>query len=171
MSDVEQPIYNVVKSKGTIELRDYAPMVVAEVEVSGERKEALTKGFKILSGYIFGNNASKTKIAMTAPVIQEPHLDKWLVRFMIPKKYTLESLPKPNSEDVVLLTSPAKRFATIRFSGLVDDQKIKERSQELQDYLLSENLTAVGPAILAFYNPPWTLPFLRRNEIMVEVRN
>lgn len=171
MSNVEQPVYNVVKSKGNIELRDYAPMVVAEVEVSGERKPAIKKGFKILSDYIFGTNSTNTRLAMTAPVIQEPYQDKWMVRFVMPKKYALESLPKPTTQDVALHALPARRFATICFSGLVDDQKITERSQELQDYVLSEKLTAIGPAMIAFYNPPWTLPFLRRNEIMIEVRN
>lgn len=183
MSNVEQPDYKIVASKGDIEIRDYAPMILAEVEVSGERKQAIREGFKMLADYIFGNNTSNVKmemtapvtnrisekIAMTAPVIQEQHRDKWKVRFVMPKKYSLETLPKPNSKDVVLIPVPAKRFAVLRFSGFPDDEKIKQHKEELKAYILAEAMKPIGEPILAFYNPPWTLPFLRRNEVMIEI--
>ena len=103
MSNVEQPDYKVVTSEENIEIRDYPPMILAEVEVSGERKQAISEGFKILADYIFGNNTSNKKMemtapvtnelsekmAMTAPVLQELHMDKWKVRFIMPKKYSL----------------------------------------------------------------------------------
>lgn len=183
MSNVEQPDYKLVTSKGNIEIRDYAPMVLAEVEVSGERKQAISEGFKVLADYIFGNNTSNKKMektapvtnelnekmAMTAPVIQEQHIGKSKVRFVMPKKYSLETLPKPNSKDVVLISLPARRFAVIRFSGLGDDENIKQHTYELQAYILAETLKPIGEPILAFYNPPWTLPFLRRNEVMIQI--
>lgn len=183
MRNVEQPDYKLVSSKGNIEIRDYAPMILAQVEVSGERKQAISEGFKILADYIFGNNTSNNKMemtapvtnelsqkmAMTAPVLQEQHMDKWKVRFVMPKKYSLETLPKPNSKDIILIPFAAKRFAVIRFSGLADDENIKQHTEELKTYILAESLKPIGETNLAFYNPPWTMPFLRRNEVMIEI--
>lgn len=183
MSNVEQPDYKLIRSKGNIEIRDYSPMILAEVEVSGERKQAISEGFNILADYIFGNNTSNIKMemtapvtnelsekmAMTAPVIQQQHMDKWKVRFVMPKKYNLKTLPKPNSNDVILIPLPARRFAVIRFSGLANDEKLKQRTEQLEDYILAEKLKSIGEPLFAFYNPPWTLPFLRRNEVMIEI--
>jgi DNA gyrase inhibitor GyrI len=183
MSNVEQPDYKLVTSEENIEIRDYPPMILAEVEVSGERKQAIREGFKILADYIFGNNTSNKKMemtapvtnqlsekmAMTAPVMQEQRMDKWKIRFVMPKKYSFETLPKPNSKDVILVPLPARRFAVIRFSGLANDENIKQHTQELEAYILAQTLKPIGGPLLAFYNPPWTLPFLRRNEVMIEI--
>lgn len=183
MSNVEQPDYTLVSSEKNIEIRDYPPMILAEVELYGERKQAINAGFKILADYIFGNNTShkkmemtapvtnetSEKMAMTAPVLQEQYVDKWKVRFVMPKKYTLETLPKPNSKDVTLIQLPAKRLAVIRFSGLGDNENINLHTDQLKAYIVAEKLKPIGTPILAFYNPPWTIPFLRRNEVMIEV--
>ncbi|MFS8562921.1 MAG: heme-binding protein [Rhabdochlamydiaceae bacterium] len=180
MSNVEQPDYRLVTSKENIEIREYPPMILAEAEVSGERKEAIKEGFRILADYIFGNNTSNIqkapatndlseKIPMTAPVIQEYHTDKWKIRFIMPKNYSFEQLPKPNSENVILLQSPAKCFAVIRFSGAPDDENIKEHKKQLEAYILAEKLKPIGGPLFAFYNRPSTPPFLRRNEVMIEI--
>lgn len=184
MSRVEQPDYKLITSKENIEIRDYAPLILAQVEVSGERKQAINEGFKILADYIFGNNTTNQKMemkaevtneisekmAMTTPVLQEQHMDKWKVRFVMPKKYSIETLPKPNFKDIALIPVPARRFAVIRFSGIADDENIKQKREELKAYILAEKLEPIGEPILAFYNPPWTIPFLRRNEVMIEIR-
>ena len=183
MSNVEQPKYRVILSENNIELREYAPMLLAEVEVSGERKEAIKQGFKMLADYIFGNNVSKTKmemtapvtselnekLAMTAPVMQQGQGDKWKVRFVMPAGYTLDTLPEPNSSNVNVISAPAKRFVVIRFSGMTGDDNIQLHTEELKAYILEKNLKTIGSPVLAFYNQPWTLPFLRRNEVMIEV--
>ena len=183
MSNVEQPDYKLITSKENIEIRDYTPMIIAEVEVPGERKEAIREGFKILADYIFGNNTSTNqmdmtapvthelseKMAMTAPVLQEKQMEKWKVRFVMPKKYTFDTLPKPNSKNVILIQLPARRFAVIQFSGLADDENIKQHTTELEKYLLDQKRKVIGKPLLAFYNPPWTLPFFRRNEVMLEI--
>lgn len=169
MSNVEQADYKLVRSKENIEIRDYSPMILAEVEVSAERKQAIKQGFRILADYIFGNNTSNKKIDMTAPVIQEQYTGGWKIGFVMPKKYTLETLPKPNSKDVVLLSLSTRRFVTIRFSGLADDENIKQHIENLEAYILVEKLKPIGGIVLAFYNPPWTLPFLRHNEVMIEI--
>jgi DNA gyrase inhibitor GyrI len=182
MSLAEQPESRIVKFKHNFEIRDDPPMIVAEVEVSGERELAIHVGFKILADYIFGNNISNQrmeikrtvssgmseKMAMTAPVMQQNSSGKWKIRFVTPKKSSFKTLPRPRSDKVVLTDLPASRFAVIRFSGLVDES-MKQSIEALEAYILAEKFRPLGEPILAFYNPPWTIPFLRRNEIMIEL--
>jgi effector-binding domain-containing protein len=183
VSNVEQPKYEVVERSGNIEIRDYPPMIVAEAEVRGERREAIGNGFRVIADYIFGNNTSaqkvpmtapvtqegNEKIAMTAPVTQQADADTWRVRFIMPSAYTMETLPKPNNPAVKLKEVAAKRFAVIRFSGMAGDDSLERQTKELRDFLGARNLAPLSPPTYAFYNPPWTLPFLRRNEVMVEI--
>ena len=183
VSNVEQPKYQVVESSGNIEIRDYAPMIVAEAEVAGDRRDAIGKGFRIIADYIFGNNTSaqkvpmtapvtqkgSEKIAMTAPVTQHDHGNIWRVRFVMPSSYTMEALPKPNNPAVKLKEIGAKRYAAIRFSGMADEDSLKRRTKKLNEFISAKNLTPLSAPTYAFYNPPWTLPFLRRNEVMVEI--
>ena len=183
MSRVEQPSYTVLDSWGDIELRDYPELIVAEVEVPGERKQAISAGFRMIADYIFGNNAPRQKIAMTAPVTQQAGEkiamtapvsqqasgSMWRVRFIMPSGYTLETLPMPNNPDVKLVRVPAERVAAIRFSGLAGDDSISRHRKLLLERIARQDLTVHGEPTLAFYNPPWTLPFLRRNEILAKV--
>jgi hypothetical protein len=182
VSNVEHPKYTLVERSGAIEIRDYAPMIVAETEVRGDRREAISKGFRLIADYIFGNNTAaqkvpmtapvtqqdSEKIAMTAPVTQQGDGNTWRVRFIMPSKYTMETLPKPNNPAVVLKEIPGKRFAVIRFSGMGGKDSVDRHTKELEEYISAEKLTPLSPPTYAFYNPPWTLPFLRRNEVMVE---
>jgi len=183
VSNVEHPKYKVVESSGNIELRDYAPMIVAEAEVKGGRREAIRKGFRIIADYIFGNNTAaqkmpmtapvsqqgNEKIAMTAPVTQQGGSNTWRVRFVMPSSYTMDTLPKPNNPAVALKEIPSKRFAVIRFSGIASEESLGRHTQELNDFLSAKNLAPLSPPTYAFYNPPWTLPFLHRNEVLIEV--
>jgi SOUL heme-binding protein len=183
VSNVDQPKYQVVESSGNIEIRDYAPQIVAEAEVAGDRRDAIGKGFRIIADYIFGNNTSaqkvpmtapvtqqgSEKIAMTAPVTQQGDGNIWRVRFVMPSNYTMETLPKPNNSAVKLKEIGAKRYAVIRFSGLAGEDSLKRRIEELNAFISAKNLTPLSAPTYAFYNPPWTLPFLRRNEVMVEI--
>jgi len=183
VSNVEQPKYQVIESSGNIEIRDYAPMIVAEAEVAGDRRDAIGKGFRIIADYIFGNNTAaqkvpmtapvtqqgSEKIAMTAPVTQQGDGNIWRVRFVMPSSYTTEALPKPNNPAVKLKEIGAKRYAAIRFSGMADEDSLKRRTKELNAFIRAKNLTPLSAPTYAFYNPPWTLPFLRRNEVMVEI--
>ena len=107
-SDVEHARYSVVASSGTIEIRDYAPQIVAETTVAGERGAAISAGFRRLAGYIFGDNSPQQKIAMTAPVGQEPEGGDWKVRFTMPAEYSMANLPKPNSAEVKLAAAPGE---------------------------------------------------------------
>lgn len=183
VSNVEQAKYAVVDTRGDIQIRDYAPMIVAEAEVSGERKEAINQGFRIIADYIFGNNAPQQKVAMTAPVIQqssekiamtapvtqEGSGNSWKVRFVMPASYTMDTLPKPNNDAVKLIEIEGKRFAVIRFSGIGDNENLNEHEEKLRAFIQEKRLKPVSVATYAFFNPPWTLPMLRRNEVMINI--
>ena len=183
MSRVEQPDYKITMTDGAIEIRSYGAMIAAEAEVKGERKAAINEGFRLIAAYIFGANKpnakiamtapvqqqSTQKIAMTAPVTQQTTGDSWTVRFIMPSSWTLETLPAPNDARVTLKPVPAKRMLAIRFSGSASDSLIQAKTDELRRYAAGKTLATVGEPLLAFYNPPWTLPFFRRNEIMLEL--
>ena len=184
MSDVETPKYEVVKSQGSIEIRQYEPMIIAQVQVNGKREEAIGDGFRLLADYIFGNNIANkdiamtapvqqqesTRIAMTAPVQQQSTGDDWLVSFVMPSEYTMDTLPTPVNEHVTLKKIPAKTFAAITFSGTNSDENVKAHEKILLEYVKANNLSVIGTLKYAFYNPPWTLPFMRRNEVMIEIQ-
>ena len=183
MSRVEQPEYQIVTSEGSIEIRSYDAMIAAEAEVQGERKTAINEGFRLIAAYIFGANKPNVKIAMTAPVQQQSQQtiamtapvtqqsdgNVWTVRFIMPRSWAMETLPAPNDSRVRLKPIPPKRIAAIRFSGLANDSLIQMKTEDLQKYALEHKLRTIGEPLLAFYNPPWTLPFFRRNEVMLEL--
>ena len=173
MSGVEQAAYEVLRADGAIEIRRYQPMVVAEVGVEGSRKPAISRGFRAIAGYIFGGNAGARKVAMTAPVMQQHGPDgaspTWAVRFVMPRQWTLETLPRPNDPNVVLKPIAAETYAAITFSGFHDRRTLERHTDRLKDYLVREGLTPRGLPVMAFFDPPWTLPFRRRNEIMIKV--
>lgn len=178
-----EPPFTVRLTQGDFSVRNYPGLVVAEVSVKGDRSSAASEGFRLLAGYIFGGNTRKASIAMTAPVLQEPAGstkiamtapvlqsggDKsWTVRFVMPEGSTLESLPKPNNPRVRLLALPPGQMAVVRFSGLAWPSTIATKTAALQAFIRKQRLKAAGAPSLAQYNPPWTLWFLRRNEMMV----
>ena len=183
MSDVETPNYEVVKSQDAIEIRQYEPIIIAEVQISGKREDAIGDGFRLLADYIFGNNIANqdiamtapveqqknTKIAMTAPVQQQSTGDDWQVSFVMPSEYTMDTLPKPVNERVVLKEIPAKTFVAITFSGTNSDENVKAHEKILLEYVEANDLSVISTPQYAFYNPPWTLPPMRRNEVMIEI--
>lgn len=179
---IEEPKFTVSLHEGAIEIRDY--QAAAEVTVTGDQKGAASKGFRLLAGYIFGGNTrhqsipmtapvaqerAGEKIAMTAPVTQTPSDGAWVVRFTMPGGYSLETLPEPNDLKVTLRNVPASRFAVIRFSGVASDTNVAARTAELTAFAKARHLHTTGPASLAQYNPPWTLWFMRRNEVMIQL--
>jgi hypothetical protein len=171
--------------EGDFEVREYPPLLAAEVSVPGDRDAAGNAGFRLLAGYIFGGNQRRQSIAMTAPVVMEAsggekiamtapvtqtgQGDAWIVRFMMPAGYTLETLPTPDDARVHLLALPAARLAVVRFSGLARPAQVEERTAALNGFIAAHRLHPLGPPSLARYNPPWTLWFLRRNEVWVPI--
>jgi effector-binding domain-containing protein len=183
MSNVEQAKYTVLEKHGNIEIRQYPSIIVAETEVAGDRSVAISEGFKLIADYIFGNNTASTKVAMTAPVtqqtshkismtapvIQQAAGEKWTVRFVMPAEYSMATLPKPNNPRVQLKTVPSKKYAVIEFSGFARQDNLDKNSLDLTAFLTEKKIKALSERTYAFYNPPWTMPFLRRNEVMIEI--
>jgi DNA gyrase inhibitor GyrI len=168
-SQVERARYKTVRRDRDIEIRDYTPMIVAEVEVSGDREAAIQQGFRTLADYIFGNNTALRIITMTAPVTQQGDEEGWQVRFVMPARYTTDTLPRPIDPAVNLKHLEAKRFAAIRFSGNARDASLRRHGKRLSEFIREKGFRPLSPPAFAFYNPPWTLPFLRRNEVMIEI--
>lgn len=197
----EQPRYAVVERVGDVEIRKYAPRVVAETTVEGPEVEARNEGFRRVAAYIFGANEGSAgvamtapvsqgrsrgeaiamtapvvqarpseTIAMTAPVAQAPvAADGWVVQFFMPAKYALTDLPRPRDPAVRLTVLPAQVFAVLRFSGSRDAKAVASRTRALEATLADSGWRISGQPSAWFYDPPWTIPFLRRNEVAAPV--
>lgn len=181
---VEEPKFTLVAKDGPFEIRDYPGTVVAEVEVAGDRQAASSAGFRLLAGYIFGGNAGRRSVAMTAPVAQtrageriamtapvslSGKTDEWLVQFTMPSAYSLEDLPAPDDQRVRLRSVPPTRLAVTTFSGLTRDPAVNRYTSELQAFMRNRGLVPTGLPTLARYDPPWTPWFMRRNEVMIAI--
>ena len=189
----EEPKFESLLKAENFEIRRYAPQIIAETTVDGDMDSATGRGFRLIVDYIFGNNqriamtapvvseaqSSAEKIAMTTPVSIEPQnaensqmagAQRWRIHFVMPSQYTLTTLPKPLNPQVKLREIPTKTFAALTYSGTNSETTVQERTNELANWINSKNLEPVGKPQLARYNPPWTLPFLRRNEILQEIK-
>ena len=184
----EEPDFNLIFKKDNFEVREYSSKILAQVEVEGSFSDASTKGFRLLADYIFGNNISvdgSQKIDMTAPVVLEGRSElinmtaplvlegsyrEWIVSFVMPKEFSIKTLPKPNNKKITIVKEPKGRYAVIIFSGLIRESNYNEQSMLLQNFINDRGLKKIGKLKIARYNPPWTLPFFRRNELMVKVK-
>jgi effector-binding domain-containing protein len=197
----EEPKYSVIEKTEPYELREYAPQIVAEVQVGGDMDAASGEGFRLIAAYIFGKNqvqekmsmttpvtiesskgGQSQKIAMTAPVTIEANnssnLDnkslpklEWTVAFVMPSEYTLSSLPKPLDPRIQIREIPAEKKAVIVFSGRYNEAKVTDQNNALEAWIKTKHWQIIGEPQFARYNPPWTLPFMRRNEILISVRD
>ncbi|WP_417493016.1 SOUL family heme-binding protein [Maricaulis sp.] len=184
----DEPPHTVVAEDSAIQVRDYAAMILAEVEVSGDMGDAGNAGFRPLAGYIFGGNQARAggsdEIAMTAPVIQTQSENiamttpvtqsmagngSWRVAFVMPPEWTMETLPVPEDPNVTLTERPARRMAAIRFSGGPNDARFADKTAELRAWLSAQGYEVIGEPVYARYDPPWIPTFFRRNEVMLEV--
>lgn len=169
----EIPEYRVLETIGEdVELREYAPLIVAETEVtSAVYGAAGNQGFRVLADYIFGNNEARAEIAMTAPVEQARRgAEGWVVSFTMPAEWTMDTLPKPRDPRVRIRQIPARQVAAVRFSGTWSTKRFERHQAVLLEAVKRAGLTSVGESWTARYNPPWTPWFMRRNEIMIEVQ-
>ena len=169
----KEPEFSIVNKVGDIEIRNYSPMIIAEVSVDGTMEAASGSGFRMIADFIFGNNTAKSgkseKIDMTVPVVISKNKGTWSLHFVMPAQYSLKDLPKPNNPQVKIKQVKDRRVAVLRFSGSVNENKFNAKAAELIDWIKSEHLKILGNPELARYNPPWILPFLRRNEVMIEI--
>ena len=181
---IEEAKYEVIKRDNKFEIRDYETHILAETVVEGSLEDAGNEAFKRLFRYISGDNRSGDKVAMTAPVSQQPmrerikmtapvgqrrYEESWAVSFMMPGSYTLETLPKPEDPKVTLRQVPARRMAAVRYSGFWSEKGYLRYKVELESWIDKMGLTVVGDAIWARYNAPFVPWFLRRNEILIPV--
>ena len=176
--------YQVLNDYGHIQIRWYPALTVAETEVSADYKNSSSQGFQRLAGYIFGNNKKQQKITMTAPVLQKQQTETmamtapviqlksgsvWLMAFVLPSGYTVSTAPVPLDSAVLIKEIPDKKVAVIRYSGSLSEQSIEEKAEELKNWLSKQGYQAIFPSRSAAYDPPWTLPFLRRNEVHIDI--
>ena len=183
---LEKPVYTVLYKSGDIEYRQYSPYLVAEavIEQAKGYKAAGNEGFRRLFRYISGANAGEAKISMTVPVAQTENSQKiamtapvqqteaaegWGVAFMLPSEYTLETAPQPTDSRISIRAVPGKLTAVLRYSGRWTERNYLEKRAALLEALEQESITPVGEVQSAQYAPPATPPFLRRNEVLVEV--
>ncbi len=183
-SRVAEPAYTQVIKKHGYEIRDYSAYIEARVKVSGSYKQGQNAGFRILAGYIFGGNTSKTPVAMTAPVIEQKSQsiamtapvistptegDTRIISFIMPAEYTIDTLPVPNDKRIEIVSVPMHKSAVLSYTWNVTDKIVAEKTAELLAQLKQDGVTIVGTPRSARYNPPWTAPFMLRNEIIVDV--
>lgn len=190
-SGTEEPAFTEVERVGQIEIRSYGERIAAQTVVSGSSEAARNRGFQRLANYIFGGNTTRSSIAMTAPVAQAADgrpagrsqsiamtapvaqgatgQDRWTIQFFMPAEYTMASLPVPRDQAVVLAVVPAETYAVLRFSGLGSARTVADKQAELEAALTGSQWVPTGDPVVWFYDPPWTLPPLRRNEVAVRV--
>ena len=194
---IEEPKYEVIQVDGPFEIRKYASILVAETVVDGDMDEASNKGFRLIADFIFGNNQltdsnANSKIAMTAPVTVEPvsqkiamtapvtvepqssessmqAAKKWRIHFVMPSQYTLANIPKPKNDAVTLREVPGKYLVVFSYSWLNTMSRVQSKTEEAIEWANRKGLKVIGAPKLSRYDPPWTLPMFKRNEIMLEV--
>ena len=181
----EEPSHTSERLGDNVELRHYAPRIAAETTVVADEDAARNEGFRRLAGYIFGKNHGCDTIAMTAPVGQSragrsiamtaPVAQSgdtgsgWVIRFFMPSEWTMQTLPAPDDDRVRLTEVPAEAFAVLTFTGDRGPEAVRVRTAELRESLRTFGIEATGDPSAWFYDPPWTLPFRRRNEIAIPV--
>lgn len=195
----EELQYAIIAKEGDFEIRQYAPYIVAETTVTGRFEWVGNVAFQRLAGYIFGRNRRRDSIAMTAPVVQEPASeriamtspvlqepdsariamtapvyqegegDSWVVTFVMPSQYTMETLPEPVDPKVRLRERPGQLMAALTYSGTWRKATFEKKRRQLEQMIEEHGYVALGPALFARYDAPMTLPFRRRNEVLIPV--
>jgi effector-binding domain-containing protein len=178
-----EPEYSLIDHFGDIEIRRYQPRLTADTIVEGEEEAAINAGFSRLADFIFGENTLEQEISMTAPVEQRSEAiamtapvsqedlgqGRWLIRFYMPANYTLDTLPRPKNPEVEIVTAPAETYAVIRFTGSRGAASFAEHRIALLSGLRDSGWHPTGSMNNWFFDPPWTIPWLRRNEVAVPV--
>jgi hypothetical protein len=185
---IEEPAYTIVEKRDGYEIRKYGPYIKAETAVTGSYQEATGQGFRIIADYIFGNNVAKESISMTTPVIESPESGRSekiamttpvleasgesatrTIAFVLPSKYTLATLPRPNNPAVTLTAVPARTVAALRFTWYPTTARVETKKALLTSYLARDQKNIIGPIETARYNPPLSMPLMLRNEILIPI--
>jgi hypothetical protein len=182
---IEEPVYEVLLETKYYEVRRYQPYIVAEIEVNDDFRRAGNSAFRVLAGYIFGDNEPQQEMAMTAPVESRKGVrmnmtapvtsqarngdGPYTYAFVMERKYTMDTLPKPDNPDIRLVQRPGRVMAVHRYSGTWSEERYREHEKRLLDALAVDRVDITGIPVFARYDAPFTPWFLRRNEIMVEI--
>jgi len=181
---IEKSKYTVIEKAGKFEIRQYQAQIIAETIVDSDFDDAGNIAFTRLFNYISGNNRKKESIAMTAPVNQKAESEKismtapvnqqksenkWAVSFLMPSKYTMETIPEPLDQNVTLREILPRKIAAVRYSGTWNRKHYEENKSRLEQFISDNELKIIGEAIFARYDPPFQLWFLRRNEVLIPV--
>ena len=182
---IEEPAYEVLLETKYYEVRRYQSYIVAEIDVDDDFKRAGNSAFRVLAGYIFGDNEPQQKMAMTAPVESREGVrmnmtapvtsqagtgdGQYTYAFVMERKYTMDTLPEPTNPDIRLVQRPERIMAVHRYSGTWSEERYREHEKTLLDALAVDRVETTGSPVFARYNAPFTPWFLRRNEIMVEI--
>tara|TARA_Y100001960_G_C14220236_1_gene608649 strand:- start:53 stop:628 length:576 start_codon:yes stop_codon:yes gene_type:complete len=170
---IEKPQYEILERHGSVEIRQYPTVIIAGTKVEQPYRTALYSGFRSIANYIFGGNDENMKIAMTAPVIShqvEKNVETHEILFIMPKKYEIDSLPKPDRGNVYLEERTLDKVASIRFGGWATEKRVFRYQAKLFRKISKLGLEQIGPPMVVQYNSPWALPPFRRNEILIRIR-
>jgi len=168
---LEEPSYSVLITEGNFELRNYSSYIVAETNVEGDFEAVGSEGFRLLADYIGGENQKKESISMTAPVSQARENGRWRIALMIPSDYTMQTLPTPDDDRIVLREEKEKTVAVIRYSGTWGKKRYENHETKLMDWISTKGWIMAGAPVWARYNPPFIPWFIRRNEILIPVKS
>jgi len=183
--NIEEPKFTVLQNKNGYDIREYAPYIIAETEVVGNYKEATSNGFRIIADYIFGNNTSRSSIAMTAPVLEgssekiamtvpvintEKSETVRTISFVLPSEYTLETLPKPNNPKVTITPVDSQKVAVLSFTWYPTANRVEKKKKKLLSLLERDGVVVAGEIQTARYNPPLSMPLMLRNEIFIPIK-
>jgi hypothetical protein len=170
MADSAAIRYDIVENFEGVEMRDYPAHVAIEIAVRGDRKSTVNTGYRVLGEYLAGKNEVNQRIDMISPICQQGDADIWKLVFSLPLDYKIENTPKPTVTQIKLVNVPEKRYIATKLNMFASDEDIDKSQQRLMDYAFPNNLRITSQPIIAFFNPPWSLPFRRKNELMIEVR-
>lgn len=185
---IEEPSYSVIEEKDGYEIREYKPYIKAETVATGTYAEATNQGFRIIADYIFGNNISKESISMTTPVLESPRPNQSekismttpvletandtngrTIAFVLPAKYTIDTLPRPNNPAVKITSVASRKVAVLRFGWYPSETRVEQKKSQLSGFLTRDGKRIIGPIETARYNPPLSMPLTLRNEIIIPI--
>lgn len=162
----ETPGYKVIRSDGKFEVRDYPPLTLAGTSMDGDARDG---SFMRLFRFIDGGNDASEKIPMTTPVLIDTSPEKQTMNFIMPEQTAAKGVPRPSEDGVLLANTEAGRFAVLRFGGGRNAQNEAQAITKLRAWLNAQKLAEKGAPVFAYYDPPWTPVFMRRNEVMIRI--
>lgn len=165
MASYESPEYRVVSSEGSYEVRDYPALTLVSTAM---QKRGTDGSFMRLFRFISGSNVRGEKISMTTPVLMTG-ADPGVMSFIVPKDVAAKGVPAPSNAEISLNAVPPARYAVYRFSGSANPTQSRDAARKLLDWISSRHLETEGTPLFAYYNPPWTPWFMRRNEVLVKL--